>query len=165
MKFQVCESGMTPSFGVGNVDATDAFTTARLRDAVAFDLVLRTMPEAVKPRPTPPTFGLWERKKEDPPMPFEQAMEELRNFKLRMAWRETELWNNVDNTINNAREHSADQNGTEIFLERLRIPASGSPLRYDTNGKIQFDDELHELRALSLSNFELFWLMNATRGS
>jgi len=161
VKFQVCESGMTPSFGVGNVDATDAFTAARLRDAGAFDLIMRTMPEAVKPAPTPPTAGLPEI---DPahPLSFEEGMAALHEFKLKKAWRETELWNAVDITINGGPEHGAEQNGTEIVLARVRLPAAGSPLRYDTNGDIAIDNDL---RVLSLSNFELFWLMNATRGS
>ena len=164
IKFQVCESGMTPSFGIGNVEATDAFTHARLRDGVAFELILRTMPEADKPKPTPPTDGLPDLDSDPPipPMTFEEGLNEVRLFKENNAWRETELYNEVDVRINGGREHAAHQNGTELLIARIRFPATDNPMRYDTNGDIGIDNSL---RILSLSNFELFWLMNATRGS
>lgn len=176
IKFQVCESGMTPSFGLGNIEATDAFTAARLRDGVAFDLILRTMPEEFKPDPTPPTDGLplIDRDDEDDgdvndndvfdsdrSLTLKEGLDALRKFKLEQAWRQTELWNAVDVSINGGPEHAAHQNGTEILLARIRIPATIDPLRYDINGDIEIDETL---RVLSLSNFELLWLMNATRG-
>ncbi len=161
IKFQVCGKGKTPSFGVGNADATDAFTDARLRDSAALELVLRTMPEIDKPAPTAPDKGLPEI---DPanPLSFEQGLDALRKFKLEQAWRETEIWNAVDVRIIGGREHAAHQNGTELLLARIRFPSTGNPMLYDTNGDLEIDSKL---RVLSLSNFELFWLMNATRGS
>ena len=87
---------------------------------------------------------------------------DVHQFKLEKAWRESELWNAVDVRINGAPEHAVHQNGTELLIARLRIPATGSPLRYDTNPDIEIDNSL---RIFSLSNFELLWLMNATRGS
>ena len=160
VKFEVCKSGMTPAFGVGNVDATDAFTSARLRDSASFELVLRTMPENAKPLPTPPSEGIGEGV--DQPMTFDKGLEELTKFKLQKAWHEGLLWNEVDGKINGGREHTPQQNGTELLIARIRFPATDNPMHYDTNGDIDIDNSL---RVLSLSNFELFWLMNATRGS
>jgi len=156
IKFDTCQRGKTPCFGVGNVDATDAFTAERLRDAVGFDLVIRTQPEAEKPR----QYAPYEMMSEGP-MGFDAAMEELRTTKLEAGWRESEFWNPAAGNINVGDEYSPAQNGTEVMLARIRLPATDSPMAYNTTGSIEIQNDI---RVLSLSADELFWLIKATGG-
>jgi len=156
IKFDTCEQGKTPCFGVGNVDATDAYTAERLRDAVTFDLVLRTQPEAEKPR----QHAAYEMMSQGP-MDFDAAMEALRTTKLETGWRESEFWNPAAGNINVGDEYSPDQNGTEVMLARIRLPATNSPMAYNTGGSIEIQNDI---RVLSLSTDELFWLIKATGG-
>lgn len=157
IKFNNCERGMTPCFGVGNVDATDAFTADRVRDGAGLDLILRTQPEQEKPRQNAPYDSL-----SDENLSFSDAMNELRKFKIEEGWRESDFWNTSDNTIKKGPEYGAEQNGTEVMLARVRLPATGNPMKYDTNGAIEIQNDI---RVLSLSTFELFWLIKATRGN
>ena len=153
--FDTCPRGMTPSFGVGNVDATDAFTAERLRDGAKMDLILRTQPEAVKPRQQAPYEMMSEG-----PMSLDDALAELRMVKIEAGWRESEFWNSASGKINVGNEYSTDQNGTEVVLARIRLPATEGPMTYDTNGAIEIRNDI---RVLSLSADELFWLIQATR--
>ena len=152
--FTTCRRGQTPCFGVGNVDATDAFTAERLRDGAVLSLVIRTQPEADKPRQEAPYEMLSEG-----PMSFEDAVQELRMAKIEAGWRESEFWNSADGKINVGNEYGVDQNGTEVLLSRIRLPATAGPVRYDTNGAIEIQNDI---RVLSLSADELFWLIKAT---
>jgi hypothetical protein len=154
--FDTCDRGKTPCFGVGNVDATDAFTAERLRDSARFALILRTEAEGYKPRQKAPYEMLSEG-----PLTFADAMAELRMVKSEMGWIETDFWNPSDGKINVGAEYSADQNGTEVLLARLRLPATDGPMRYDTNGTIGIQNDI---RVLSLTADELFWLIKATGG-
>jgi hypothetical protein len=154
--FTTCRRGRTPCFGVGNVDATDAFTTERLRDGAGLSLVIRTQPEADKPRQEAPYEML-----SDGSLSFDDAVQELRLVKIEAGWRESEFWNSADGNINVGNEYGAGQNGTEVLLARIRLPATAGPMRYDTNGTI---DIQNDIRVLSLSADELFWLIKATGG-
>jgi len=159
IKFNTCERGMTPCFGVGNVDATDAFTADRLRDGAALDLIIRTQsswPVELKPRQKAPYEIL-----SAGPLSFEDALAQLSSVKTEAGWRDADFWNSSDGKINVGAEYSVDQNGTEVLLARIRLPATGSPLQYDTNGKIEIQNDI---RVLSLSTDELFWLIKVTRG-
>lgn len=157
IKFNNCERGMTPCFGVGNVDATDAFTYERLRDSATLDLVLRTQPEQDKPRQKAPYDLL-----SDENLSYSDAIKELRKFKMEEGWQESDFWNTFDSTIKKGPEYGAEQNGTEVMLARIRLPATDNPIQYDTNGAIEIDNDI---RVLSLNTFELFWLIKATRGN
>jgi len=156
VKFNTCERGMTPCFGVGNVDATDAFTADRLRDGAGLDLILRNQPEEEKPRQKAPYELLSEGV-----LSFEDAIAELGKAKREAGWREADFWNSSNGKINVGDEYSVDQNGTEVLLARIRLPATASPMEYDTNGEIEIQNDI---RVLSLSTDELFWLIKATRG-
>ena len=156
ISFNTCERGMTPSFGVGNVDATDAFTSHRLRDSAKLDMVLRTQTEGLKPSQKPPYDEL-----PDENLSFSEAMEAMKKFKIEKAWKETEFWNKAGNTIEKGPEYVEKQNGTEVLLARVRLPATVNPIKYDTNGAIAIDNGI---RVFSLSSFELFWLIKTTRG-
>lgn len=154
--FNTCERGKTPCFGVGNVDATDAFTSERLRDGAALDLIIRTETEEFKPMQKAPYEML-----PAGPLVFEDALSQLRRSKIEEAWRESDFWNSSNGKINAGNEYSTDQNGAEVMLARVRLPAAGSPLQYDSNGIIEIQNDI---RVLSLSTDELFWLINVTRG-
>lgn len=58
-------------------------------------------------------------------------------------------------------EYSPEQNGTEVMLARIRLPATDSPMAYKTTGSIEIQNDI---RVLSLSADELFWLIKATGG-
>ncbi len=156
IKFHTCERGMTPSFGVGNVDATDAFTAERLRDGMELQMILRSQPEAVKPRQK----ALWETLPGGP-LNVDAALTELCRAKTQNGWRETDFWNSSSGKINVGNEYAASQDGTEVLLARIRLPATDGPMRYDTNGAIAIQNDI---RVLSLSADELFWLIKVTRG-
>lgn len=94
-------------------------------------------------------------------MDFEAAMEELRTTKLEAGWRESEFWNSAAGNINVGDEYSSEQNGTEVMLARIRLPATDSPMAYNTTGAIEIQNDI---RVLSLSADELFWLIKATGG-
>ena len=94
-------------------------------------------------------------------MGFEAAMEELRTTKLEAGWRESEFWNSAAGNINVGDEYSPEQNGTEVMLARIRLPATDSPMAYNTTGSIEIQNDI---RVLSLSADELFWLIKATGG-
>jgi len=156
IKFNTCERGMTCCFGVGNVDATDAFTAERLRDGAELNLIIRTQTEEFKPLQKAPYEML-----SHGPLSFEDAMTELRMVKIQAGWRESDFWNSSDGKINVGDEYSVDQNGTEVLLARIRLPATPGPMQYDTNGVIGIQNDI---RVLSLSADELFWLIKVTRG-
>jgi hypothetical protein len=156
IKFNSCKRGMTPSFGIDNVDATDAFTAERLRDGSSLELVIRTEPEEFKPRQQAPYEML-----SAGPLSLAEALAELRMVKTEAGWREADFWNSANGKINVGNEYVPGQNGTEILLARLQLPATGNPVLYDTNGHIEIDNGV---RVLSLSTDELFWLINVTRG-
>jgi hypothetical protein len=156
IRFNTCERGMTPCFGVGNVDATDAFAADRLRDGAALDLIIRTQPEEFKPRQKAPYEAL-----SAGPLGFADAVKELRSVKIESGWRESDFWELSGNKINVGNEYSVGQNGTEVLLARIRFPSTGNPMQYDTNGVIEIQNDI---RVLSLNTDELFWLIKVTRG-
>ena len=144
IRFNVCGRGMTPYLGGGNTEGTDAFTYNRLLDGAAFDMEIRT--ELAPDWPTPDPFqGLPPIDPADPPTPAE-ALTVIKNHKYTQAWDEAKLGGASDN---------------RVLLSRLRLPCTESPMAYDTNGSIVFDDSV---RLLSFTATELYWLINAMRG-
>jgi hypothetical protein len=144
IRFNVCGRGMTPYLGGGNTEGTDAFTYNRLLDGVAFEMEIRT--ELPPDRPTPDPFqGLPAIDPTDPPSPAE-ALAAIKNHKYTRAWDEDKLSGTSDN---------------RVLLSRIQLPCTESPMTYDTNGSIVFNDSV---RLLSFTSIELFWLINAMRG-
>lgn len=180
--FNNCGRGNTPYFGVGNVDATDAFTADRLRDGACLQLILRPDMTSGAATQKPPHQQLIkeledekkaaearaEAGEEAVPLPtFEERMERIRKFKIESGWSESNFWNKDADNINKIHvpEYTSEQNGTEIFLARVRLPAAIDPnnndlLKYDTQGAINITDD--PKRLLSYSTFELSWLIQAT---
>ena len=159
VRFHTCPSGMTPAFGSGNVDATDAFVPSRLVDSVAFEMHLRTEPPDLRPQPDP-NHGL-DPPNPDSPLDPDEALGRIRTYKLRDSWEESLVWNPVDNSVIRGPEHLPEQDGTELLIARLLLPCGGDPPTYDTNGQIAFDNSI---RLFCLSVYELSWLIQAMRG-
>lgn len=143
VKFNVCGRGMTPYFGVGNTEGTDAFTHERLLDGVSFEMEIRTETDPNKPTPDP-FHGL--PPIDDPAtLSLGDALKIIRNHKY-TAWNEDMLNGEED---------------TQVLLSRIQLPSTESPMAYDTNGQIVFDDSV---RLFSFTTTELFWLINTMRG-
>ncbi len=152
VKFAVCERGMTPAFGSGNSDATDAFAPARLRDSFALELRIR---DQADPLPLPQS--------EFPSLSglnINQRRERVLEYKLQQAWREGSVWRQEGGVLNHDDEHLQDQDGTEVMLARLRIPATQTPLEMDTNVAVVIDNSV---RRLVFSTEELAWINGIQR--
>ena len=83
----------------------------------------------------------------------------IRDAKLQHGWNETARWNVADNKLLLGPEYAVDQEGTEVLLARVRLPAAGDPPEYDVQGEIEVDNAV---RVLSYTTFELSWLLRAT---
>ena len=154
--FDLCERGMTPAFGTGNMDATDAFTADRLRDGTRLHLVLRTEGDKNPVTQKPPLPSL-----PDPanPITMADAIAQIRQAKLEDGWNEEKRWNDADHSLLSGPEYTVDQESTEVLLSRVRLPAAGDPPQYDVQGDVMVDNDI---RVSSYSTFELLWLMRAT---
>ena len=151
IKFAVCERGKTPTMGHGNQDMTDAFAPSRLRDA--FDLELRIRDDSVEEIPVP-NKGIADL--EGATVADRQAA--LESYKLQKGWRENTLWTKIKGQLVKDNEHLQNQDGTEVFLARLRIPATSAPIRYNDTLSINFNNQL---RRFVYSTYELSWMQEA----
>ncbi|MGD8641587.1 MAG: hypothetical protein PVF34_12975 [Gammaproteobacteria bacterium] len=146
VKFVVCERGKQPAFATGNFDALDAIATSSVRDSYQLELVIRE--ESTLPAPDygfPDLTGLTP----------EQIKERVLQYKLQEAWKETTAWTGPGETLAPMPEHVQGQDGTEVLLARLIIPATNPPLQRDTNVDIVIDNAI---RQLVFSTAELAWL-------
>ncbi|MEE4192003.1 MAG: hypothetical protein V2I66_10515 [Halieaceae bacterium] len=152
VKFATCERGKTPSFGSGNADATDAFAPARLRDSFQLELRIRDQddPLPVPESDFPSLNGL------SAALRRERVME----YKLQQGWREGTLWGGAGGVLNHQGEHLQDQDGTEVMLARLRVPATEAPLEFDPNVAVAIDNSI---RRLVFSTEELAWINGIQR--
>lgn len=149
VKFVVCERGKQPAFATGNFDALDAIAPSSLRDSYQLDLIIRE--EATLPVPDygfPDLSG----------MTAEQIKQRVLQYKLQEAWKESTAWSGPGQTLELLAEHTDDQDGTEVLLARLIIPATNPPLQRDTNVDIVVDNAI---RQLVFSTTELAWLMKS----
>lgn len=146
IKFTVCERGKQPAFATGNFDALDAIAPSNLRDSYQLELVIRQ--EATLPVPDsgfPDLAGL-------NPLQIKQR---VLQYKLQEAWKESTAWTGPGKTLLLMPEHVESQDGTEVLLARLIIPATNPPLVRDTNVDIVIDNAI---RQLVFSTTELAWL-------
>lgn len=143
VKFNVCGRGMTPCFGVGNTEGTDAFAHERLLDGAFFEMEIRT--EADPDKPAPDRFHGLPRIDPDNPPDLSAALTIIKNHKY-TAWNEDMLNGEID---------------TRVPLSRIQLPSTENPMAYNTSGRIVFDDSV---RLLSFTTTELFWLINTMRG-
>jgi len=148
VKFAVCERGKQPAFAGGNFDALDAIAPSSLRDSYQLELVIRE--EAVPPVPVhgfPDLSG----------MTAGQMKQRVLQYKLQDAWKESAAWSGPGKTLTLLAEHVQDQDGTEVLLARLIIPATTPPLQRDANVDIVVDNAI---RQLVFSTSELAWLID-----
>lgn len=121
--FRECETAKRPAFQGGEFDALGSVAPLRLRDAVEASLVLRT--------------------EDDPPLPRPIALVQGPNFQTRRAtldqrkrqngWLEDIWWDDFDSELRPDIEHPSDALAADIFLARIKIPATaGSPPTLNT---------------------------------
>lgn len=148
VKFEVCERGKQPAFATGNFDALDAISPSSLRDSYRLELVIRE--EDTLPVPSngfPDLSG----------MSDEDKKARVLQYKLQEAWKESTAWTGPGKSLTLLTEHVEGQDGTEVLLARLIIPATNPPLQRDTNVDIVVDNAI---RQLVFSSSELAWLAN-----
>jgi hypothetical protein len=162
--FDVCPRGATPAFGIGNNDATDAFTAHRLRDGTHLRLVLRTEADKGPVTQRPPLPELFDVDPESPAT-FEDALAQVLEKKLLSGWKEAERWDedDADKALQPGDEYAPTQEQTEVLLARVRLPAAvagaNEPPTYDDQGVIEIDNAV---RVLSYTTYELCWLLRAS---
>lgn len=148
-----CRHGTRPVFATGNLDKLDGVAPSRIRDGSRASLVLRE--ESVPPRPRrlfPDLSGLT-----DP----EEQRRRIVNYKLREAWFEETQWENGGDRLSPLPEHTPDQDGTELFLARVVLPATpGPPVARDMTRDVEV---FNDLRLFSFSTAELAWLAGYMR--
>jgi len=152
VKFEVCERGKQPAFATGNFEALDAVAPSRLRDSYLLELVIRE--ETTVPIPSFPDFpdlaGLTPQ----------QIKATVIEYKLQEAWQDSTAWQGPADTLLHSGEHVTAQDGTEVLLARLLIPATSPPLQRDANVPIVVDNTL---RRFVFSTAELVWLTGIMR--
>ncbi|GAB4275669.1 MAG: hypothetical protein Kow0092_31290 [Deferrisomatales bacterium] len=151
VKFEACERGKQPVFGAGGFDALDAVAPSRVRDAYRLELVVREEADPPVPDPGFPDLA---------GLSPEEARARVLDYKLRQAWKESTAWRGPGETLELLAEHVHGQDGTEVLLARLLLPALRPPLRRDPNGTVEVDNGV---RALVFSTAELLWLTAAMR--
>lgn len=148
-----CLYGTRPAFATGNLDRTDAVAPSRIRDGSRLSLVLRE--EADPPTPQRPFPDL--NTLSDP----EERRRRIVDYKLREAWLEATEWENGGERLSRLPEHTPHQDGTELFLARIVIPAHlGPPVVRDFSRDVEV---FNDLRLFSFSTAELAWLAGHMR--
>lgn len=151
IKFEVCERGKQPAFATGNFDALDAVAPSRLRDSYRLELIIREEQTVPIPQPGfPDLTGLTPQ----------QIKAAVIQYKLQGSWKESTAWQGPADTLLHLEEHVTAQDGTEVLLARLLIPATRPPLQRDTNVAIVVDNTL---RRFVFSTAELAWLTGIMR--
>jgi hypothetical protein len=151
IKFEVCERGKQPAFATGNFDALDAVAPSRLRDSYRLELIIRQEQTLPIPEPDLPDMA---------GLTPEQIQATIIDYKLQEAWRESTARQGPGDTLLPVAEHVTAQDGTEVLLARLLIPATSPPLVRDTNVPIVVDNTL---RRFVFSTAELAWLTGIMR--
>lgn len=148
-----CLHGTRPAFATGDLDQLDGVAPSRIRDGTRLSLVLREEADpAVPQRPFPSLDAITD--------PAERR-QRIVDYKLREAWTEATLWDNGGSRLRRLPEHTPDQDGTELFLARVVIPAHpGPPVVRDTSRDVEV---FNDLRLFSFSTAELVWLTGSMR--
>lgn len=117
LRFETCERGLRPAFASGNRDALDAVQPSRIRDGYQLDLVLRD-----EDTPPLPESGL--------PVTTGDAGADrsaLNNDKLDRPWSTIAPQQALDGSWGRGPEHRLEQDGSEVFVARIRVPFTFSP--------------------------------------
>lgn len=130
--FRECETAKRPSFENGQFDALGALSPLRLRDAVEATIVFREEPTPNVPAPDVPAVS---------GASFAARRRKLDEAKRTNGWREDIWWDGNDNAILRDKEHPNDALAADIFLARLRIPATdGTPPELVTSIALDIDN-------------------------
>lgn len=143
LRFHPCERGYTPAIAAGPFDALDAVAASRVRDGAELSLLLReekaedeneNLVAPALPGPQWPELPAG-----TPPEGREAAIHE----DILDAWREgSEFSTRVGGR--RLREHAITQDGTEVFLARLIVPAraNGTAREHDDGKRVISIDNL-----------------------
>lgn len=130
--FRECETAKRPAFQGGDFDALGSVAPLRLRDAVEATLVLRTEDDPKLPRPIPASPG----------GNFSARRTALDKAKRETGWLEDIWWDDFDSELRPDIEHPNDALAADIFLARIKIPATaGTPPTLDTGSNPVIDNE------------------------
>lgn len=117
--FRECETAKRPALEGGGFDALGSVAPLRLRDAVEATLILRTEDNPALPRPGVPQIA---------GTSLDARRANLDAQKRETGWLEDVWWDDFDSELRADIEHPSDDLAADIFLARIRIPASaGSP--------------------------------------
>lgn len=121
--FRECETAKRPAFQGGEFDALGSVAPLRLRDAVEATLVLRTEDSPKLPRPITLVQG----------PNFQDRRAKLDKTKRESGWLEDIWWDDFDSELRPDIEHPNDALAADIFLARIKIPATaGTPPTLNT---------------------------------
>ncbi len=170
IKFVICQRGKQPAFATGNFDTLNGVAPHRLRDSSQLELVVRSETDLPLPDADFPDLSS---------LNASEKRAEIIRYKLEDAWQEGTLWKQDGSKLNPASEHTTSQDGTEVLLARLLIPATGQLAPRDTSGEIIRDQDgniagqppqmdnsqsitvLNGIRSFAFSGAELDWLTKA----
>lgn len=130
--FRECPTAKRPAFAGGEFDALGSVAPLRLRDAVEATLVLRTEDDPPLPRPTvtPVAGGNLAARRAN-----------LDQRKREEGWLEDIWWDDFDSELRPDIEHPGDALVADIFLARVRIPATaGTPPTLNTGSAPVIDN-------------------------
>lgn len=123
--FRECETAKRPAFEKGDFDALGAVAPLRLRDAVEATLVLRPEENPDVPRPLIPSV---------PSGSIATRRAALDKWKREEGWLEDIWWDDFYSELRPDIEHPNEDLAADIFLARLRIPATdGTPPTLNTD--------------------------------
>lgn len=152
VKFESCTHALQPAFATGNFEALNAVEPSRIRDGYRLELLIRQEETLPVPDPGFPDLdGLSD----------EERNQRIIDYKLKDAWKESTLWRDIDENLTPLTEHGPGQDGTELLLARLYIPAvfSGEGvLMRQVSSPVVVDNSI---RRFSFSTAELAWLTNS----
>lgn len=153
LQFKACDRGKTPNIGSGNRDATDSFTSARVRDGFQFNLMIRDDDDE---------GGIGVPTDNFPTLPGTIATRRTAaaNYKMRDAWREGTLFRAIDGKLlPDSEHHKTYQQGIEILLARTTVPLiqDGDLLSYNPAVPVYIDNYI---RRFVYSTAEIIWLTN-----
>jgi hypothetical protein len=136
LRFHPCERGYTPAIAAGPFDALDAVAASRVRDGAELSLLLREEKAVAGDQPQAPPLPGAQWPELPAGTPPEGRGAAIRDDILD-AWREgDEFSTRVGGR--RLREHAVTQDGTEIFLARLVVPAlpSGEDRLHDDKKRV-----------------------------
>lgn len=135
--FRDCPTAKRPAFESGDFDALGAVAPLRLRDAVEATLVLRPEADPATPDPMIPDAGNGS---------LANRRAALDALKREQGWLENAWWDDFDSALVPDVEHPSSDLAADLFLARLRIPATdGTPPELQTDTPPEIDNSARRM--------------------